>query len=335
MPDPDRLRPGVAIVGAGMAGMSCARRLTDAGFAVSVFEKSRGLGGRMATRRQEPQTLDHGAQYFRARDPRFLAQVEAWLEAGTVATWRPRLANFGPQGRVFVADTHPRYVGAPTMNAPVKAMAADLDVRREQRVTALSRQSGGWQLETEQGSAAGPFEHVVLAVPAPQALVLATGVSTLTEDLPQVSMAPCWAVMAVFRRRLDVDFDAVRFERGAVAWACRDSTKAGRPDGETWILHADADWSRGHLEQAPGAIKRVLLDAFFSQVERPTRWPTALDCHLWRYARTKSGVEDGYLLDAETGLAACGDWALGVSNVENAWLSGLSLAERLIGERTP
>ncbi|MBA1146353.1 FAD-dependent oxidoreductase [Ectothiorhodospiraceae bacterium WFHF3C12] len=324
------LSPRIAIVGAGMAGLACARRLADGGVAVTVFEKSRGLGGRMATRRGDIPAVDHGAQYFRARDARFVEQVEAWRREGAADTWQPRLARFTPQGKVFVADAQPRYVGLETMNAPVRALADGLTVHRQSRVTALERQGDAWRLKDEDGPLPGTFDGVLLALPAPQALPLLEAAPALADRVATITLSPCWAVMAEFKQRLDVDFDAARFDRGAVAWACRNGTKPGRPDGETWVLHAQADWSAGHLEQAPGAIKRVLLDAFFSQIERPTRWPVSLDCHRWRYARVDAPLEAETLYDATAGIGVCGDWVQGRSNVENAYLSGLGLAGRVL-----
>ena len=65
-----------AIVGAGMAGIACARTLVQAGHRVTLFEKSAGIGGRMSTRRSQFGTFDHGAQYFTVRDARFARALE-------------------------------------------------------------------------------------------------------------------------------------------------------------------------------------------------------------------------------------------------------------------
>jgi predicted NAD/FAD-dependent oxidoreductase len=84
----------IGIVGAGMAGLSCATLLAAAGHRVVLFDKGRGPGGRMATRRVATDlgevVFDHGAQYLTARDPDFVTQVERWRDAGHVARWRRR-----------------------------------------------------------------------------------------------------------------------------------------------------------------------------------------------------------------------------------------------------
>lgn len=321
----------IAVVGAGMAGLSCARRLADAGLAVTVFEQSRDLGGRMATWDNDGVSADHGAQHFRARDGRFLEQVRHWMDSGAVDTWRPRLAHGDGNGKVFIADTHPRYVGVPAMNAPARDLAGNLDIRQQCSVDAVEHAGDGWRLRAGDDDAPGTvYSHAVLAVPAPRATALLADAPRLAELAGGVVMKPCWAVMATFDRPLDVDFDAVGFGTGAVAWACRNNSKGRRPASETWVIHADSDWSAGHLEQAPGAVKRVLLDTFFARIEHPTRAPTALECHSWRHARAVAPLEAGCLYDPEKGIGACGDWTHGASNVESAYLSGLALATRVL-----
>ena len=88
-----------AVIGAGIAGLSCARALAASGVHVTVFDKSRGSGGRMSTRRGEGWACDHGAQYFTARDPLFQAELARWQAAGVAARWQPRLTVFDADGR--------------------------------------------------------------------------------------------------------------------------------------------------------------------------------------------------------------------------------------------
>ena len=126
----------IAIVGAGMAGLSCATRLAALGHELVLFDKGRGPGGRMATRRVEADgtmlRFDHGAQYFTARDPRFVEQVARWEREGVVARWD--LAG------------EDAWVGTPGMNAPIRAMAAGLDVRWGLRAERLRREGARWHV---------------------------------------------------------------------------------------------------------------------------------------------------------------------------------------------
>ncbi len=305
----------IAIIGAGMAGASCGIRLAASGHAVEVFDKGRGPGGRMATRRIEVDgktyRLDHGAQYFTARDPAFAAQVEAWEADGIVARWPA--AKDGAR------------VGTPGMNAPVRAMAEALGVRFAARVEGLERAGEGWLLNGE-GAPTDAFDAVVVAVPAEQAgPLLAPHAPGMASQAEAVESAPCWAAMAVFDTPLAIENDTLA-DRGPIAWAARNSAKPGRGEGECWVLHATPDWSRANLERERDDVAADLL-AQFGAVAGDLPPVLALTAHRWRYAMVEKGGP-GALWDDALRLGACGDWLSG-PRVENAFLSGVDLAARI------
>lgn len=306
----------VAIIGAGMAGLSCAAGLAERGHGTVLFDKGRGAGGRMSARRLPTlageASFDHGAQYFTARDPAFVIQVEHWAREGLVTRWP-----------VAGADA---WVGTPAMNAPVRAMAAAADVRWEVKLEALSR-DGGWHLHGDRVDA-GPFDAAIVAVPAEQ-------VETLVErhdpDMARQARAtisePCWTVMAAFAARLPIAADRLA-NAGIVGSAVRNSAKPGRTGPEAWVLQAAANWSREHLEDGRDDVERALLDAFAARLG--TRLPPRLatSSHRWRYAKS-GALGRGALWNPDLRLGLCGDWLIG-PRVEAAWLSGRRLAA-LIG----
>ncbi|MFM9936622.1 MAG: NAD(P)/FAD-dependent oxidoreductase, partial [Novosphingobium sp.] len=155
--------PSVAIIGAGMAGLSCAGVLAASGWTVTLFDKSRRPGGRMASRQLEtshgPATFDFGAQYFTVRDPDFAAEVARWAEAGIATRW---------------PDARPdAWIGVPVMNTVLQELAAQHDVRFSQHVSGLAREGGRWRLLGED-MPAEYFDAAVLALPAEQAAPMLT-----------------------------------------------------------------------------------------------------------------------------------------------------------------
>lgn len=315
-----------AVVGAGIAGLSCARALAEAGVRVTVLDKSRGPAGRMSTRRGEGWACDHGAQYFTARDPRFQAEVARWLEAGVAARWQPRLTVFGADGRrEAVGEAGAalvRHVGTPRMTAPARHLAEGLDLRLQATVNALHSYEHGWELATA--------EHGLLpAVPAPQAVPL---LQPLAPELAAIAgaarMQGCWTLMARFDAPLALDFDAAFVNSGPLRWIARDTSKPGRAGMETWTLHASAEWSEAHIEDTPERVASALIAAFRALGgEVPVVW----SAHRWRYAITASAVEEGYVWRAEDRIGLCGDWLHG-GRVEGAWLSGHALAHCVLAE---
>lgn len=334
-----------AIIGAGLAGLVCARALAVRGVSVTVFDKGRAPGGRMcARRRAHGLHADHGARSFIVRDDRFARQTSAWLERGLVAEWSPALVAIDSPGAARELRHGPvRYVGAPAMHAPIRDIADSLgprgEIRTGCRVTAIHRAAGAWIVETE-GDQPETFDAVALAVPAPQAADLLTEIPHLHAIASAVPMSPCWAVSAVFRERLPIPFDAANVQvggsdehAGVLAWVSRESSKPGRPDDECWVLHAGEDWSRDHLEDDPAEVSEWMLDAFFSAAGVEAVNPDDLFVHRWRFAFPVAPLCDGCLFDEHLMLGACGDWCMG-SRVEGAFLSGLAMASRLLGERS-
>ncbi|MEB3221278.1 MAG: FAD-dependent oxidoreductase [Candidatus Sericytochromatia bacterium] len=313
----------IAIVGGGLSGLSCAQRLQAAGHAVEVFDKGRGPGGRICTRHDaEAGDFDHGAQFVTTREPEFEAWVsELVLQGHAVqATWRLRRP-----GRVAGAPA--RFVGTPGMSALPAALAVGLTVHRRARVTALDRQTGGWWLQLDDQARVGPFEAVVVAIPAPQAVELLTPVApALAARAGDAEMAPCWALMAAWDEGLGLASDAWEPDHGVLAWAAREGAKAGRKPGERWVLHATAAWSVAHLEDQPDGVEAALLDALAEVAGQPLPAPSHVRTHRWRHARVTRPLGVDGLMAPDLGLAACGDWCLG-SRVEDAWLSGWRTAQ--------
>jgi renalase len=300
-----------------MAGLSCATVLVEAGHDVVLFDKGRGPGGRMSTRRLATSLgeigFDHGAQYMTARDPAFVAQVERWRENGHVARW--------------AAAGDDAWVGTPAMNAPVRELASHLDVRWQQRIDAMTPSVEGWTLHGDAVDRA-PFDAAIIAVPAEQVIPLVrANRPDWAEQALATSSDPCWTVMAAYDSRLPIEADRLT-DIGIIASAVRNSAKPGRGTVEAWVLQATGDWSATHIEHDPNDVARELLTAFADQVGRVLPAAIFTSVHRWRYA--KSGkLGQGVLWDGSRRLGICGDWLLG-GRVEAAWLSGRQLAQAVI-----
>lgn len=319
--------PHLAVIGAGIAGLSCAATLQQAGLKVSVFDKSGGAAGRMSTRRGESWQRDHGAQYFTARDPDFRAEVTRWLQAGVAGLWTPRLNVLGGDELRVPDPTLERFVGLPRMTAPARFMAGALALNANTTITKLERRAGGWHLRSaEYGWLDHRFDAVLLAVPAPQAVPLLEPAPELAALSGSASMRGCWALMLRFSARADLPFDAAFVNEGPLRWIARDSSKPGRRLVETWLLHASAEWSEAHLEQDAQVVATELLQAF---AHLGGAAPHAWTAHLWLYADTEPALARGCAWDDVAGLGLCGDWLNG-GKVEGAWCSGRLLARQVL-----
>ena len=323
----------IAVIGAGLAGISAARRLASAGHQVEIFEKSRGLGGRLATRRGPYWASDHGAQYFTIRDDRFCAALAPLMADGTVQAWQPRLFAIDGPDITPKATAEPRYVATPGMSGLVRALGRDLTIRLGIHISGLRQNDAGrWQLAPSDSRILDQsFDAVVVTAPSCQAAELLDPVPALAERAHATPMSPCWAAILVFAEPVVAPFDAAFVNGGPLAWVARNNSKPGRPPSETWVLHANVDWSRQHLDDEPALVCGALLAAFrdLPEVDCATDGLRDASAHRWRYAQPVEAIKDGALWDPEARVGAAGDWCAG-GRVEGAFLSGLALAERVL-----
>lgn len=314
----------IVVVGAGIAGLSCAQALAAAGVCVRIVDKSRAPGGRMSTRRADNWQCDHGAQYFTARDPAFRAEVARWQAAGAAALWTADVCRFDAGGAGAAGELE-RFVGIPRMSAPARLLASTLALDTGVAIDGLTRETDGWRLHASGGER---YDAVVLALPAPQAEVLlripAPGQAALARA---ANMRPCWALMLEYAAPPALGFDAAFVNDGPLRWIARDSAKPGRAGSESWVLHASAEWSEAHLESEPQEVAAALLAAF---AQRGGPAPQHWRAHRWRYASTEAADIPVCSWDGGLGIGLCGDWLNG-GTVEAAWLSGRALARRIAG----
>lgn len=321
----------VAIVGAGMSGLMCARKLLDNGIDVIVFEKSRGVGGRMATRRTaEGLRFDHGAQYFTVRDPRFESYVQSWMQNEVVAPWEGRICTL-TNGRIeWKQDTTPRLVGVPGMSAICRSLAAGLNIQFRTKVDPPVVNQGRWQVSDDQGNQLGEFDCFITSTPAPQSAELLAAVPDLQQKAMRAKMRGCWAVMLAFDQSLELPYDGAFVRECPLSWISRNSSKPERGgDQESWVLHASPEWTGTFLEHEPDDVLPKLLDAFWQATGSAPRTPVYATSHRWRYAIPPEPLDSRCLFAPQFRIGACGDWC-SAPRVEGAFLSGMAMADQVL-----
>jgi predicted NAD/FAD-dependent oxidoreductase len=315
----------VAIVGAGIAGLTCAKALSDCGLNVTVFDKARGPAGRTSTRRTDTGLqFDHGCQYFSPKDDRFRAAVQGWCEAGVVQPWHGRVVEL-VDGETTERPGSERFVGVPGMNAICKHIASGLEIQTQTRITRLER-NAQWYLKSDDNSV-GSFDHLVVAIPPTQAAELLAGVSTLSDQISAVQMNPCWTTMLAFSSPIGFEPDAALVQNSAISWIARNSSKPSRPDAsDCWVVQASAEWSIENLEREADEVKTELLSEFQRVTGCGEINPVHNVAHRWRYAIPATPLSIDALVDADKSLVVCGDWCSG-NRVESAFISGLAAAD--------
>lgn len=320
----------IAVIGAGLSGLVVARELAEDN-AVVVFEKSRGPGGRMATRYKDGFEFDHGAQFFTAKSREFLDYLQPMVDRGVVACWNVQFAELE---RARVAGTrnwdsaYPHFVGAPRMNAIGKFLAGDLDLRPNTPVALLEPASGGWRLCDDHGCELGRFDWVICAMPAAQVAALLPADSPLRRLADGTEMRSCFALMLGFDQPLALPWQAALVRDADISWVSVNSSKPGRSEKFTLVVHSTNAYADANFETDLSAVRRHLLEETSAVLGFDCGTPAFQALHRWRYANVDKQQGPGCYVDTKVQLAACGDW-FSHGRVEAAFNSGLKLGHTL------
>jgi predicted NAD/FAD-dependent oxidoreductase len=311
----------IAVIGAGMAGLTVARNL-QALADVTLFDKSKGTGGRLSSRSFAEGWIDHGAPFFSADSQDFLEFLHTHIATDVLKIWQPSLSG------LLTKDERVRYIGLPRNSAVTRALLNDLRFQPSTRIARLEQCQEGWRLFNDGDTLLGIWQQVVIAVPAPQALVLVRDQPHLAGQICHVEMEPCWVAAIQAGSKLEDVTDLSDYEHPVIRRIVCNSAKPMRQNENLYVVQATKDWSKDHLEETADWVGKEMLQSFCSLVS------TAGNCnllfvHRWRYALAEIAMGKPCLWDNQLKLGVCGDWCLG-QRVEDAWQSGTELARRML-----
>jgi hypothetical protein len=338
----------VAVVGAGLAGLVCANATQQAGYRVAIVEKSRGVGGRLATRRLAKTWADHGVRYLREQGDRSRQLISTLQDQGILQVWTETPHRIDTNGTLEICPRFPCYSAARGMTAVAKTLATDLDIHFNQRVVAITPQDNVWHLTLESADRGSKSilalaaRAIALMIPAPQALTLVEplveqGVPRVwLQQLQAVRFSSCLSVMAVYADELgpqviESPWQLVSFSDDPdlvrMGW---DSSKRSTPTAPVLVIQSTADYAQQYLDTVDLTIAgQYLLERTAQFLPPKFNQPITWQIHRWRYAFVEQAVPQTHLaIQQPLPLACGGDWC-GGQQIESALTSGLAAAEHL------
>ncbi|MFN3360459.1 MAG: NAD(P)/FAD-dependent oxidoreductase [Pseudanabaenaceae cyanobacterium] len=330
----------VVIVGAGIAGLACGRRLKQAGINAIILEKSAGVGGRVATRRAQGTWLDHGLPYVQTgTDPRYNQWVQSLLQRGILQTWTDRRFLLSVHGLANQQEDRPLLAAPQGITAIAKDLAQDQTVHLQTKVAEIKIANDRWQLLTDKGEFSADI--LVMTPPAPKTYdLLAYALSFHPEVLKSLEVVKYHSTMTLLcgyhsQRSLPRDWEVL---------ICRDhpiiqtlyfnSTKQDQPPYASIVVHSTEDFALHHYSTGDlGRVGEIMLEAIgqllTSQIAKPDWWQV----HRWRYSRVKQPLELPSLASYRPlPLFFAADWLAG-DGIESAFIAGIDAAEEILNSR--
>ena len=315
----------IAIIGAGISGLMAATYLAEKGKNSVIFDKGRGPGGRMSTRRFGEFRLDHGAQFFTVRDPRFEKYVQGWEKAGVAKIWCKGFSGTG--------DGHPRFRGTEGMNSIPKWLASQLDVRTGHKVKSIRFVNNLWQLDFEDSQSVSA-DQLLMTSPVPQTIALLEAgqvelAPTTRNFLSLISYDPCISVMVIPKKPLFMpEHGGWQINEEPLQFVADNQLKGLTNPGQALTFHLGPRASTEHWESGP----EKLSDLVIGELRKKGKDLVIEDIqvHRWRYSQPSRLHDESFLVaKGVPNLVFAGD-AFAGPKVEGAALSGLSAAQAMI-----
>jgi len=314
----------IAIIGAGFAGAVLANRLLQAGYQVTIYEKSRGTGGRLSSCRLGKDSTDLGAPWFEPTTDQF----RQWLIARPEVTcWHAAHRDFSG----LALDSRTVYLSTPRQNSLIQNLIKGAMLCTGSKITGLYKTTEGVQLHRESEGIKNAYDAVIITTPAPQAIPLLTIATNLNTIASSTKTTPNWVAAISLKEKSGVAPDIFSGSNSTLYRAVRDTAKPGRNSWsrkEIWMLEATSEWSDRHKNSDQNTVGRELIKAFEKIIKQPVD-TSNIRVHRWLYARHQAVTQESFLWDADSKIGVCSDW-LYHQDCEGAWLSANALADHLL-----
>ena len=320
----------IAIIGAGLAGLTIANTLKDL-VDITIFEKSRGVSGRMSTRYADPYYFDHGAQYFTAKSDEFKAFLQPMIDNSIVREWQASFAEISNReiinNRTW-GSNYNHYVGSPRMNAIAQYLAKDLNVQLNTEVSSVTKSNKLWSIYDRDKNSLGVYDWVVFAVPSDQLKELLPQDIYFYEHISSIKMNSCFSLMLGYSKDIDLGFDSALVHDEIISWISLNSSKPERPTASCILVHSSNHWADKHIDDNREKILEIIFDRTKNILDTNLDDPDYKTLHAWRYANIQKQNTQGFFIEEKQTIAACGDWCI-KGRVESAFTSGFRLANQI------
>ncbi len=320
----------IAIIGAGISGLVVARELTKLA-KITVFEKARGVGGRMATRSIDNYQFDHGSQHFFVKTTAFKNFLQPLEEQKIISRWDADFCEIDSNKivhRTKWSKENPHFVGTPKMNNLCKYLATDIDVKSQVQVKNIVKKNNQWQLFDLENQSLGEFDWVISTAPAKQTADLIPECFCHLQQVKNIKMTGCFSLMLAFEKPLEISWQAALVRNSKISWISLDSSKPQRISKNCLVVHSTNSWAEENMENDLDCLKSELISELSQIIGFNANEAIHANIHRWRYANISKQKGDESLVDKVNKLATCGDWLIH-GRIESAFISSMNLVDKI------
>ncbi len=326
------MKKKIAIIGTGLAGVTAAKYLENE-YKITLFEKARGIGGRMSARRSDPYQFDHGAQYFTARTEAFKSFLKPTIDDGLIKDWQAKVVTIEKGKKPYKREWfEPHYVVTPRMNSLCKHLAEGHEVELNKEIYKTSYTEGLWYITDTQEQSYGPYNWLILAIPSNQASRLLPANFNEIDEVTTTKMLGSFTLMLGFKTMPKLNWDIAFPKNSIIKIISKNSTKPDRQTAPSIVIQSTNQWAENHIEHEMEELSEQLLTEFVELSGIDKQQITHQKIHRWRYATVHDKSEKLYIIDNKIKLGVCGDWLIN-GNVESAFLSAKELSDHILNKK--
>ena len=324
------VRKNIAIIGAGISGLIVANELKEIAN-ITIFEKARGVGGRMSTRYKDDFSFDFGAQFFTAKTPEFIGYLEKFIDLKIVENWQANFVEIDGNNITYARqwnDQNKHFIASPKMNSLAKYLANDLDIKLQTKISRIDKKLNSLEIFDDKNNFCGEFDLMILTIPPQQALEILPKNFKYINDLQKKEMLPCFALMLGLANKPKLNWDCAYFKNSKLSWVAIENSKPSRNLSNCLTILSRNSWAADNIEADLQFIKNEMIAEFENLSNCKIGEILFSDIHRWKYANIAKQKGLQFYYDSENLIAICSDWLI-QGRVESAYLSARSLIEEL------
>lgn len=325
------MKKSIAVIGSGLSGITVAS-IVKKKFHIDIFEKSRGVGGRMSTRKEPPFVFDHGAQFFKIKTFDFMNFISELLTEKIIQPWNFKLAYFSKNDLKKIKVVRKKdnfFVGVPNMDSIVKYLSINNNVILNTKIEKIIKVNNRWYLYDQSKKKYGQYDWVILSLPAKQSLDLITKNVSFYSAIEKIKMKSCFSLMVGINESLNLNYDAALIEDNDIAWFAINNSKPGRTKKNSLLINSSYDYAAKNINLPKDKVLKHLLDIISDLIKHKFSNTSFKKLHQWKYVEAENPPNDNYFIDYNEKIAVCGDWFID-SRVEGAFTSANELSKEIL-----